>query len=146
MRAELCALVGIEAALEKISHDARLDKLPVRFAGNGEFADLVLGQFEDGRVLEKVAVEMPNLVLTKRAALRHGLEKVFQDFGEVRRIIDTVFEDVGDDIFRKQSGVFGEETEDDAIEKPRDAKILALSDGKLAAGLGVDQFDGLAFL
>lgn len=71
MRPELCALVGIEPTLKKISHDARLDELPVGFTGDGELADFFFGQLEYSRIFEKMTIEMANLVRAERPALRH---------------------------------------------------------------------------
>jgi hypothetical protein len=72
MRAELRALVGIEPALEQVSHDTRLDELPVGFAGFGEFADFFFGQLEHTCLLEKVTIEMFDLVRPERSALGHA--------------------------------------------------------------------------
>ena len=146
MRAKLRALVRIEPALEKISHDAGLDELPVGLASDRELADFIFGQLEHARVFEKVTIEMANLVRAERAPFRHRLKQIFQDFGEVRGVIDAGLENVGHDIVGKQAGVFGEETKDDAIEETRDAQILALRYGELAAGTRIDQLDRLTLL
>src|SRR5437762_1996089 len=97
---ERFAVVGIETALEKIPHDAGLDELPVGFACDGEFANFLFGQLKHSRLFEKMAIEMANLVWAERASLRHFLEKIFEHFGEMCRIIDARFEDLGDNIFR----------------------------------------------
>ena len=61
-------------------------------------------------------------------------------------IVHAAFENVGHHARRKQTGVFGEETKDDAVEEAGDTKILALRDGMFLARLGVGQLDGFAFL
>ena len=71
MRAQLRTLTGIEAALEKISHDARLDELPVGFARLGELSDFLLSQFKNSCVFEKMSVEVFDLVRTERSAFGH---------------------------------------------------------------------------
>ena len=138
MRAKLRAVVGIKSALEKITHDAGLDELPVGFTCDGELTNFRFGQLKDSRLFEEMAIEMANLVGAESAALRHSLEKILEHFGEMRRIIDARFEDVGDDVLRQQSCVFGEKAEDDAIEETRDSQIFALGNGKLAARSSVD--------
>lgn len=146
MRAELRALVGIEAALEEITHDAGLDELPVGFAGNGELGDFFFGQFKDGGVFEEMTVEVANLVRAEGAAGRHLREEVFEDFGEMRGIIDAVLENLSNGMLREQAGVFGEEAKDDAIEEAGDAEVLALRDLELGVGTRVEQLDRFAFL
>src|SRR5207247_7303174 len=129
MRAKLRAVVRIEPALEKISHDAGLDELPICFACDGEFANLLFSQLKYGRLFKEMAVEMANLVRSEGAALRHFSKQIFEHLGEMCRVIDTRLEDVGDDVLRQQSRVFGKKAEDDSIEETSDAQILALSDG-----------------
>ena len=124
MRAKLRALTGIEAALKKITHDAWLDKLPVRFACDGELTYFLFGQLKHSRLFEKMAIEMANLVGTERAALCHSLEKILEHFGEMCWIIDARFEDLGHHIFREQSRVFGKKAEDNSIEETSNAQFL----------------------
>ena len=100
MRAKLRAVIGIKAALEKVTHDTGLDELPVGFACDGELANFLFGQLKHSRLFEKVAIEMTNLVLPKCAALRHFFKKIFEHFSEMCWIIDARFEDVGDDVLR----------------------------------------------
>src|SRR6266516_958792 len=128
MRAELRAVIGIEPALEKISHDAGLDELPIGFTCDSELANFLFSQLKHRRLFEQMAIEMTNLVRTERAALRHFSKQIFEHFDKMRRIIDARLENLGDDIFRQQSRVFGKKAEDDSIEKTRDAQIFALSD------------------
>src|SRR5439155_3915959 len=121
MRAKLRAVVGIKPALKKITHDAGLDELPVGFACDRELTNFLFGQLKHSRLFEEMAIEMANLVGPKCASLRHSLEKILEHFGEMRWIIDARFENVGDDVLRQQSRVFGEKAEDDAIEETRDS-------------------------
>ena len=48
--------------------------------------------------------------------------------------------------FGQQAGVLGEEAEDEAIEEPGDAEVLALGDVMLAARVRVGQFGAFALL
>src|SRR5207245_3881302 len=108
MRAKLRAVIGIKAALEKISHDAGLDELPVGFACECELANFLFAQLKDSCLFEEMAIEMANLVGAESAALRHFAKQIFKHFGEMCWIIDARFEDVRDDVLRQQSCVFGE--------------------------------------
>src|SRR2546427_12059160 len=100
MRAKLRAVVRIEAALEKISHDAGLDELPIGFACDGKLANLLSGQLEHGRLFEQMTIEMTDLVRAERPAPRHFSKQIFEHFGKMRRIIDAHFENFGDDVLR----------------------------------------------
>src|SRR5438874_11805552 len=95
MRAKLRAVIGIEPALEKISHDAGLDELPIGFACDSEVPNFLFSQLKHSRLFEKMAIEMANLVRAKRAALRHFSKQIFEDFGVMCRIIDARFAAVG---------------------------------------------------
>ena len=141
MRAKLRAVIGIEPALEKISHDAGLDELPIGFACDSELANFLFSQLKHRRLFEQMAIEMTNLVRTERAALRHFSKQIFEHFGEMCRIIDACFENFGHHVLRQESRVFGKKAEDDSIEKTRDAQIFALSDGKLAPRIRIDQLN-----
>jgi len=88
MSAKLRAVVGIEPALEKITHDAGLDELPIGFACDGEFADFLFGQLKNSRLFEEMTIEMANLMWAERASTCHSLEKILEYLGEMRRIID----------------------------------------------------------
>ena len=59
----------------------------------------------------------------------------------MRRIIDTAFENLGCDIFRQQPSVLSEKTEDDAIKKTRNAKILSLGYGEFFARPRINQLN-----
>ena len=115
MRADLRALVWIEAALEKIAHDARLNELPISFTSSCERADFLFVQLENCCLLKEMAVEMTNLVPAKTAAGRHCREQFFKRFGEMLRIIHSAFENLRDEIRGKQTRVFSEKTEYDAV-------------------------------
>ena len=115
MRADLRALVRVETALEKIAHDARLNELPIRLTSSCERADFLFVQLENCCFLKEMAIEMPNLVRAETAAGRHGGEQFFKRLREMLGIIDARFENAGHKIRRKQTGVFGEETEYDAV-------------------------------
>src|SRR5205823_2648408 len=141
MRAKLRAVIGIKAALKKITHDAGLDELPVGFACDRELTNFLFGQLKHSRLFEEMAIEMANLVGPKCASLRHSLEKIFEHLGEMCRILDARFENVGDDALRQQSCVFGKKAEDNSIEETRDAQIFALGDGKFLARARIDQLD-----
>ena len=64
----------------------------------------------------------------------------------MRGIVAAGLEDIGDNAFRQEAGVFGEETENDAIKETRNAQVLALGYRMLPARLRVDQLDALALL
>ncbi len=113
---------------------------------NRELTDFRFGQLKHSRLFEEMAIKMANFLRPKCASLGHFLEKIFQHFSEMRRIIDTRFENVCDDVLRQQSCVVGEKAEDDTVEEPRDAQVFALRDRKLSARASVDQLDGLALL
>src|SRR5207253_1384016 len=100
MRAKLRAVIGIEPALEKISHDAGLDELPIGFACDSELANFLFSQLKHSRLFEKMAIKMANFVRPECASLCHFLEKILKHFGEMCRIIDARFEDVRDDVLR----------------------------------------------
>lgn len=62
-----------------------------------------------------MAVEVPNFVPTKTAAGRHCREQFLKRFGKMLRIIHSAFENLRDEIRGKQTRVFSEETEYDAV-------------------------------
>ena len=72
MRADLRALRAFERALEKISHDAGLDKLPILFSRSCERPYFFFLQLEDGGFFEKMTVEMFDLVFAETSASCHG--------------------------------------------------------------------------
>ena len=51
-----------------------------------------------------------------------------------------------EEVLGQQAGVLGEEAEDEAIEEPGDAEVLALGDVHFGAGVGVRQFGAFALL
>ena len=146
VRADLRALGAFERALEECAHDTRLDELPIRFGRSGERADFFFVQLKDGCFFEKMTVEMLDLIFAESAASRHRGKKFLERFGEMFGIVHAAFENLGHDARRKQAGVFGEETKDDAVEESRDAQVLSLRDGMFLARLSVGQFNRFTFL
>src|ERR1035437_6755342 len=91
-------------------------------------------------------VETADFVFAEKAARRHHAEQLFDGFGKMLRLLQRAFENFREQIFRQQARVFGKETEDDAIEKPGDAKIFLLREVHLFSGFGIGQFDAFAAL
>src|SRR5436309_10880172 len=100
MRAKLRAMVGIEATLEEVFHNAGLDELPIGFACDSELTYFLFSQLKHSRLFEQMAIEMTNLVRTERAGLRHFSKQIFEHFGEMHRVIEARLENVGDDVLR----------------------------------------------
>src|SRR6266487_7032550 len=115
MRADLRTLVRIETALKKVAHNTGLNELPVCFDRSSERTHLFFVQLKNSGFFKKMTVEMPNLVRAETTACRHRREQFLERFGEMLRIIDARFENLGDKICRKQPCVFGEEAKDDAV-------------------------------
>ncbi|MGA2177761.1 MAG: hypothetical protein ABSH38_22525 [Verrucomicrobiota bacterium] len=146
MRAQLRALAVIHGALKERAHDAGFNELPVGFAGVGQLFQFIFGDFKNGRILEKMPVEMADFVFAESATPGHDFEKCFERFGEVAQIVEAGLEQFSEKFFRQQSGVLGKETKDDAVEKAGDAKVFLLRDRNFGAALGVGQFDAFAAL
>jgi hypothetical protein len=146
VRAELGTLGGLEGAFEERAHDAGLDTAPIGLGGGRELADFLGEKFEDGGVFEEVAVEVADGMRAVEPAGGHRAEEGFEGRGEVGGIVVRFFQDAVQEFFREQGGVFGEKTENDTVQETRDAEILLLRDGDLAAIAGVAEFDGLAAL
>ena len=62
-----------------------------------------------------MAIEVTNLVPAKTPAGRHCCEQFFKCFGEMLGIIHSAFENLRDQIRGKQTGVFSEEAEHNAV-------------------------------
>ena len=146
LRAQRGQLVGVQAAGKEGAHDAGLDELPIRLGGFRQDAALVIVQLEDGGILEQMAVEVANLVMAEHAALGHRAKERFERLGELVRIVQGGLGQVREEVLGQQAGVLGEEAEDEAVEEPGDAEVLALGDGDFGAGLGVGQFGAFALL
>ena len=69
VRAKLRAKIAftVESAFKQRAHDARLDKLPVRFRRVGQPANFIVRKLEHCGILEQVSVEMADLVFAKTA-------------------------------------------------------------------------------
>ena len=146
VRAQLRALVRVQAALEERAEDGWFDELPVRLGSFREQPNLILGQLEHGGVLEEMAVEVTDFVMTKRAALRHDGKQFLKTFGEELWLVDGGFGDVAENRLRQQAGILGKEAKNDAIEEAGDAEIAPLREVHFRAGLGVGQFHALTLL
>ena len=136
----------IEGALEKRSHDARLNELPVGLARFGKFPPFFLGQFKDGRFLEEVAVEVTDFVGAETAAFGHLAKKVFKALGKEARVIDILLGEVAKDVLGQQADVLGKQAENDAVEETGDAQVLLLPDLYFLTRAGVAQLNRLAVL
>src|SRR5436309_13226299 len=100
MRAKLRAVIGIEPALEKISHDAGLDELPIGFACDSELANFLFSQLKHRRLFEQMAIEMTNLVRTERAALGIFWKKILNNSGKWAGLSEPCFKILVHTVFR----------------------------------------------
>ncbi len=146
LRAQRGQLVGVQAAGKEGAHDAGLDVLPIRLGRVREDAALVIVQIEDGGILEKMAVEMANLVSAEHAARGHRAEERFERLGEMVRVVQGRPGQLREELLGQQVGVLGEEAEDEAVEEPGDAEALALGDADFGAGVRVRQFGAFALV
>jgi len=62
------------------------------------------------------------------------------------KIVHAGLEHLAEKLPWQQAGVFGEETEHDAIQEAGDAEVFALRETHFRAGLRISQLDGFAFL
>lgn len=82
VRAELAALVRVEAALEQGAEDGGVDVGPIERGGALDDGDVVRLQGQRGRVIEQAAVEPGHLVIADAPALvRHRGEELARERG-----------------------------------------------------------------
>src|SRR2546425_4057816 len=142
LRAELAAVLKIQGAFKERAHDAGLNELPVGKARFRELPQLIFGEFKNRGFLEQMAVEMADFVFAEWAPFGHDFEKLFECFGKVMKIVHAGLEHLAEKLPWQQAGVFGEETEHDAIQEAGDAEVFALRETHFRAGLRISQLDG----
>ena len=71
-----------------------------------------------------MAVEMANLVSPEHAARGHRAKERFERLGELAWIVQGGLGQFRKELLGQQASVLGEETEDESIEEPGDAKAF----------------------
>ena len=78
MRAELTALVGVEATFKQCANDRDIDRAPVQTGSLAQFGDVDGAELRDVNRHEQVAVETGNVVHAVKATLAHGCKQLSQ--------------------------------------------------------------------
>ncbi len=117
MGAELGAFGGIEPTLEQGAEDRRVHGIPFELRGLVDGVDLVFREFQRGCVGEQVAVEVPDFIDAKRAAMGHALKQRSHHLLQDRRLIAVTDDHLGEKPGREQSDVLGKKAKDHPVEK-----------------------------
>ncbi len=117
---QLGALVGVQAALEEGAEDGRLDIGPVELGGVADHPDLVGPQLDGGGRIEEAAIEPVDPVGPEGAALGgHHREEAREARVEGGRVGVQVLHQARHEALGQETGVLGEEAEEDPIEEVR---------------------------
>ncbi len=141
MRAQLAALVGVEAAFEEGAEDRGVDAGPVEMRRAFQVVDVLIGQRQRIVAVEQAAVEPFDAVEADLAAAAHGGEEGRGILGEQAVVAARAAVDHGREIVAgQQLHIFGEHAEDQAVDEMRDglrivaALAQAVGDGDEARG------------
>jgi len=83
-------------------------------------AELFRRQFEHGRIIEQIAVEMTDALHPEFAAVAHGLEQLADEAAELRRIAGRLLHNPGENHLGQEADVLGEQAENHPVEEMGD--------------------------
>ncbi len=119
VRTELAALGRIETALEQCAKDGRLNAGPVQPRDCNQRGDVVALQRQCGIAVEQPAVEPVDDLRSEVTAFTHRGEQLFELAVDARRVFRTILQYARDHFFGQQSGIFGEEAEQQFVKEMR---------------------------